>query len=73
MNDSRSDFARIYTAHRHALTGTKPGEPEIDENYHYYLELVELAGRPGDLHFMLNDQKEMTWEFSPRVRGAPKS
>lgn len=73
MTVSRSEFARVYKSNRYKITGSEPLEREVDENYRYYLELVDLSGRDGDLRFMLNAQNEMTWEFSPReTEGASK-
>jgi len=66
MRLSRDEFARLYRVNSLSLTGSDPSENEVEENYRYYLELVDLANRSGDLHFMLDDRREMTWEFSPQ-------
>jgi hypothetical protein len=66
MDVSRQDFARVYRENCLALVGMEPDQAEIDLNYQYYLELVDLTGGDGELLFMVNDQRELTWDFAPR-------
>lgn len=65
MGISKVRFGKIYNKNKKKMLGQNASNEEIEDNYSYYVAIVDLVGTDGTLSFKLDHESSMTWEFEP--------